>query len=298
MRINILEIIVFGLINGSIYALISMGLSMQYGVARILNVAHGEFIMLGAFLTWMMVTSGVHPLLALLICCPIMLIVGFLIHRTAYKRLKDISVNDGAFEGNAMLLSFGILYVVQSIAKIRWGSSPKNYSYNNVPLRLDFFINNEERMSSTFQINKLLVFVFAVAICIIFYLFLTKSRTGKSIRAAALDPVAASLMGVKINNVMALCFGLGTLLAGTAGTLLSMYLAGMYTTMGMNYTVTALIVVVLGGLGSIPGSLVGGFILGLVGYAVSVVDTSLEIIAFYVIIMALLLVKPKGLLGR
>ncbi|MDR0490222.1 MAG: branched-chain amino acid ABC transporter permease [Oscillospiraceae bacterium] len=295
MRFNILEIVVFGLINGSIFALISMGLSMQYGVARILNVAHGEFIMLGAFLTWMMVTSGgIHPLLALLLCCPIMLAVGFVLHRTAYKRLKDISPNAGAFEGNAMLLSFGILYVVQALAQMRWGSSPQNYVYNNVPLKIDFFIKNGVPLRA----NLLIVFILAIIICVAFYLFLAKTKPGKSIRAAAMDPVSASLMGIKISTVMALCFGLGTLLAGTAGTLLSMHQGALYTTMGMQYTMTAIIVVVLGGLGSIPGSIVGGFILGLVGYAASKIDPSLENIVNYAIIMVLLLVRPKGLLGR
>jgi len=297
MRINILEIIVFGLVNGSIYALISMGLSMQYGVARILNVAHGEFIMIGSFITWALVMAGVHPILALVICCPLTLVIGFILHRTIYKRLSDVSKSPGVFESNAMLLSFGIMFVVQAIAQTIWGASPHRFSFNDIPLTLKFFVGYDESFEATFQINKLIIFLFAVAISFIFYFFLTKSRTGKSIRAAAQDPVAAGLMGIKINTVMALCFGLGTLLAGAAGALLSMYKES-YTSMGMGYTVTAIIVVVLGGLGSIPGSLIGGFILGLVGYAVSTINSSMEIIAFYVIIMALLLVRPKGLLGR
>lgn len=306
MRINVFEIIIFGLVNGSIYALISMGLSMQYGVAKILNVAHGEFIMLGSFLTWGLVRLLVPalaenqnmpvywaPIFALLISLPITLLIGFILHRTAYKRLKTISPNDGAFEGSAMLLSFGIMFVVQAVAQWIWGTTPHNITFNAVPLKISI----TDGISTEVQRNRLIVFTFAVAISAIFYLFLAKSRTGKSIRAAAQDPVAASLMGIKINTVLALCFGLGTLLAGAAGALLSMY-KDSYTSMGMGYTVTAIIVVVLGGLGSIPGSVIGGFFLGLVGYAVSTINSSLEIIVFYLFIMALLLVRPKGLFGR
>ena len=288
MRVNVVEIIINGLINGSIYALISMGLSMQYGVAKILNVAHGEFIMIGAFITWALVMAGVHPILALIICCPIIALVGFVLHRTIYKRLRDISPSTGAFEGNAMLLSFGIMYVIQSIGQMIWGSNPHRTNFMNTSFVF---------LGATVQRNKLVVFAFALGISILFYLFLMKSRLGKSIRAAAQDPVAAGIMGIKINTVMAICFGLGALLACAAGALLSMY-KDLYSVMGMGYTVTAIIVVVLGGLGSAMGSLIGGFILGLVGYAVSTVNSSLEIIAFYIIIMALLLVRPKGLLGR
>lgn len=120
---------------------------------------------------------------------------------------------------------------------------------------------------------------------------------GKSIRAASQDPTAAGMMGVNINMVMAICFGIGAVLAGIAGSLLSMILQ-VSTGMGMSYTVIALIVVVLGGMGSIPGSIIGGFILGFVGSVVSYIDPSLSMVAYYVIILALLLVKPKGLLGR
>lgn len=289
MLVAFLNIVIGGLIMGGIYALISMGLSMQYGVASILNVSHGEFIMIGAFLTWALYTSaGISPLLSLAICCPLILIVGFILHRTIYKRLKAISPSSGAFEGNAMLVSFGIMYVVQNIAIMLWGSSPKGYSF------MEYAVNIG---GAAFSANRLLVLFFALAISVAFYVFLVKTRMGKAIRAAAQDPVAAGLMGVKINTVMAVCFGIGSLLAAAAGVLLSV-INKINTSMGMSYTVIAIIVVVLGGLGSIPGSLIGGFILGLIGSAVSYIEPSLALIAFYIIIMALLLVRPRGLMGR
>jgi branched-chain amino acid transport system permease protein len=139
--------------------------------------------------------------------------------------------------------------------------------------------------------------LFAVVIGLVFFLFIARSRMGKAIRAAAQDPGAAALMGVNINHVLALCFGLGTLMAGVGGSLISM----MYTiepTIGMQYTIIAFIVVVLGGLGSITGSFIGGFLLGLIGSIVTHIQPGLSLPAYYLLFMILLLVKPTGILGR
>jgi branched-chain amino acid transport system permease protein len=131
----------------------------------------------------------------------------------------------------------------------------------------------------------------------VFYLFLARTRLGKGIRAAAQDPVAAGLMGINIDRVLALCFGLGGLMAGLGGTLISMSYQ-IQATMGLEYTMIALIVIVLGGLGSIPGSFLGGFLLGLVGSVVTHWQPGLALVAYYVIFMGLLLAKPTGILGR
>lgn len=286
---KILQIIIEGLIMGGIYALISMGLTMQYGVARILNVSHGEFIMAGAFITWMLTTmAGISPLLALLVCVPATFLIGYVLHRILYKKLKDLSPSAGAFEGNAMLVSFGLMFILQSIAQKIWGSSPQGYKFLAFSLKLG---------KTPIAVNRLVVLLFSIVISIIFYIFLNRTRMGKAIRASSQDSKAAEMMGVKINSVMAVCFGIGAILAGIAGSLLSM-INNINTSMGMNYTVIALIVVVLGGLGSIPGSMVGGLILGFVGSIVNRIDTSLYMVVFYVIIMLLLLVRPKGLMGR
>jgi len=273
---------------GGIYALISMGLSIQYGVAKILNISHGEFIIVGACMTWSLIQLGISPVLALIICSPFMLAFGFILHRTLFERLKKISGSSAVFESNAMLLAFGMLFIILDSARNIWGSMELGYSF----LRTSVTI-----AGTNFAANRIFVFALAVVIATLFYLFLQKTRLGKSIRAAAQDPVAASLMGIKIKTVMAICFGIGAMLAGMAGTLLSMIFS-TYTSAGMRYAIIAIIVVVLGGLGSIPGSLLGGFILGIVGTVVTTIEPSLTLVAFYVIIMALLLVRPKGLMGR
>ena len=289
MTTTVINVLVNGLIMGGIYALISVGLSMQYGVARILNVAHGEFIMVGAFLTWLLFSGyGVNPLLSLAIAGPVLFVIGYLTHITLFKRLSRISPAPAAFEGNSILMAFGILFIIQSIAKIIWGTSIRGYTYMNYSIYL-----GEIRFSA----NRMTILLFAVALCLVFYFFLTRTRTGKAIRASAQDAVAAGLMGVEINRMLALCFGLGALMAGFAGVLLSMAYQ-IQTTMGLEYTVIAIIVVVLGGLGSIPGSLLGGFILGLIGSIVSAIEPGLTLVAYYVLFMVLLLVKPTGILGR
>jgi branched-subunit amino acid ABC-type transport system permease component len=139
--------------------------------------------------------------------------------------------------------------------------------------------------------------VVAIVVGVAFYIFLARTRMGKAIRAAAQDPPVAGLMGVNINLVLALCFGLGALMAGVAGLLVSMCYP-IYATMGLEYTIIALIVVVLGGLGSIPGSFIGGFILGLIGAIVSWWQPALAIAAYYVLFMILLIVKPTGIMGK
>ncbi len=287
--ITVLNIIISGLIMGGIYALISMGLSLQYGVARILNVTHGEFIMMAAFLTWVMVsTAGINPLLALVICCPVTFLVGYLLHITIFRWLKKSSIVTTVFESNAMLVCFGLMFIMSNAAMQIWGSNNRGYQF--LQTSVDF-------AGTATPANRLVVLAIALVVSFLFYVFLTRSRMGKSIRAASQDATAAGMMGAKINRVMAICFGIGALLAGIAGSLLSM-IQQIYTSMGMQYTAIALIVVVLGGMGSIPGSMIGGFILGMVGSLVSYLDQSLAMVAFYVIILALLLVRPKGLLGR
>lgn len=286
---TILNVTIDGLLKGGIYALIAVGLSLQYGVARVLNISHGEFIMLGAFITWMLYTLfGVNPLICLAIVGPVIFIIGFLLYNTLFRSLRISAPNQGAFEGSSLLVCFGLLFIIQNVAIISWGADIASYLYLAFPVHLG---------EAVFAANRLVTLGFAVVIGLAFYIFLARARIGKAIRAAAQDPTTAGLMGVNINLVLALCFGLGALMAGLGGTLISM-MVSIHPAMGIQYTVIALIVVVLGGLGSIPGSYIGGFILGIVGSIVTYIESGLAMVAYYVIIMLLLLVRPKGILGK
>ncbi len=279
------DIVITGLLLGGIFGLVSVGLSLQYGVARVLNVAHGEFIMVGAFITFGLLGS-LNPLVSVVITGPAAFIVGFLLHKTLFRRLMDTSPSLDVFEGKSMLASFGLLYVVQNLARIIWGSDVQSYNFLNSTVT-----------AAQIPLNRLVALAFVVVLGGAFYYFLARTRLGKAIRASAQSPTTAELMGVNIRNVLAICFGLGLALAAIAGSLLSTLFA-IQTSIGLGYTVIAMVVVVLGGLGSITGAMIGGIILGLVSSTVTFFQPSLTMIAYYVIFIVLLLARPKGIMGK
>jgi branched-chain amino acid transport system permease protein len=289
MMLTILDVVVAGLLLGGIYALISVGLSLQYGVARVFNVAHGEFMMLGALTTWSLNQFfGLNPIFAMAVCGPIAFVIGYILHRTLFKRLRRISPNIGAFEGSSMLASFGLQFIIVNVANLAWGTQTKSYTFMSYPVSI---------FGALFGANRLLTLGFAVVIGVIFYLFLAWTRMGKAIRAAAQDAPTAALMGVNINQVLALCFGFGALMASLGGLLVSMSYP-IQTTMGMEYTIITMIVVAVGGMGSIPGSFVGGFLLGLIGSIVTKIEPELSLASYYVLFMLLLWIKPTGIMGK
>jgi branched-chain amino acid transport system permease protein len=253
-----------------------------------LNIAHGEFIMMGGIATLVLYTVvGINPLLCIIICGPAAFILGFLIHRTLFKRLLDTSESEGAFTGNSML-AFGLVFIIQNIILIIWGPELRAYSYLAIPVNIG---------GTVFGANRLLTLGFSIAIGLAFYFFLARTRMGKAIRAAAQDPSTASIMGVNINRVLAICFGLGAAMAGIAGMLVSMCYP-VYAAMGIEYTVIAMIVVVLGGMGSIAGSFIGGILLGIIGSIVTYFQPGLALVAYYVIFIVLLMVRPTGIMGK
>jgi branched-chain amino acid transport system permease protein len=290
MMVRFLDVVIGGLLTGGIFALIAVGFGLQYGVARVLNIAHGEFIMVGAFCAWTLFTmAGITPLYAMLLCAPFFFVVGFVIYRLLYSPLRTSAPSAAAFEGNSMLASFGLMFVIQNIALLIWGAPVKGYTYLAFPINI---------MGALFSANRIVTLIASVVLGAAFYTFLLSTRTGKAIRAAAQDPDAAELMGVHIDTVLALCFGLGAMMAALGGLLLSMTSIMLSPVMGMQYTLIAIIVVVLGGLGNIKGSFVGGFILGLVGYIVSSWQPGLSMVAYYVIFLIFLLVRPTGLFAK
>ena len=288
MIVTFLDIVIAGLLLGGLYALIAMGLSLQYGVARVLIISHGEFIMLGALTTWTLFQFHINPLVSIAICGPIIFVLGFLLHRTMFKRLLNTSESADIFVSNSMLASFGLMFIIQNLALMGWGPEIRGYTYLAVPVDL---------AGAVFSENRLVTLGFAIAIGLAFYIFLARTRLGKAIRAAAQDPMTAGLMGVNINFMLALCFGFGAAMAAIAGVLISMCYP-VHAVMGLEYALIAIIVVVLGGLGSIPGSFIGGFVLGLVGSIVTYFEPGLALAAYYAIFILLMLVRPQGIMGR
>jgi branched-chain amino acid transport system permease protein len=283
-------IIVSGILTGGIYGLLAMGLSLQYGVARVLNVSHGEFVMVAALLTYeLWVGHSIPPLVAAAIIAPLLFGIGFLLQITLFRALKTRAPAPAIFEGNALLAAFGLMYVFQNIGMIRWGGVVRSGLWLNVVVSF---------AGMSLRLNRIVAFAVAIVIGVAVYLFLSRSRMGRAIRATAEDPATAGLMGVNVNVVLAFCFGLGALLASIAGSLTSTFYS-ISASIGFSNTVIALIVVVLGGLGSIPGSFIAGIVIGIVTSLVnSLWQPILVVPVYYAILLILLLVRPAGLLGK
>jgi branched-chain amino acid transport system permease protein len=287
---RVLSLIITGILQGGVYGLLAMGLSLQYGVCRVINITHGEFVMLGAVLTYMLGSAfGVNPLLAPVILGPLLFGLGFLLQGTLFRAIKAWAPSPAAFEGNALLAAFGVMYVMEYVARIAFSSSllPSYYLTERVSvLGMDFIW------------NQFVTFGIALVLGVVVYLFLSRSRMGRAIRATAEDPGTAGLMGVNTNMILAFSFGLGALLAGVGGTLISTKTA-VTTGIGFPNTVIALIVVVLGGLGSVPGSFVAGIVIGIVSQLVAGLwEPILTVPVYYLMLMVLLLVRPTGILGK
>lgn len=288
---QILRIVIRGLLLGGIYAVIALGLNIQYGVGRVFNIAHGEFLMVGAMLTSIMFASQakIDPLASLAITGPLMFIIGFILYRTLFASLRRRAPSPAAFEANSLLAAFALIYIFQNAAILIFGGrGGRTYAYLSFPI---------EFAGLTLPTNMVVAAAVAVVICVVFYFFVTRSRLGKAIRAAARDPATAGLMGVNVKLVLALCFGLGAMLAGLAGTLLSTF-SSHSEMMGLTYAIAAIVVMVVGGLGSVPGSFVGGVIIGIISGIVATYQSALVVPAYYALFLIILLARPQGLLGK
>jgi branched-chain amino acid transport system permease protein len=284
------DILVGGLIMGAIYALIAIGLNLQYGLMRILNVAHGEFLMIGAYLTYSLYTAaGVNPLLTLLITGPTAFIVGVVLHRLLYARVITGGEAVESLESRSILLSFGLLFVLQNGALLVWSADLRGYTYLGTPVSV---------LGALFPGNRLVAAALALLFSIGFYLFLKRSLLGKATRALMQDVQGAQLSGIDVSRIHAFCFGIGVAMSALTGSLISMIL-DFTPFIGLPFTVTALVVVILGGLGNILGSLLGGLLLGLIETsAVYLVASDIRVIASYAVLSLVLILKPAGLFGR
>ena len=283
------DVVVGGLTTGGIYALVALGLNLQYGLMRVLNVAHGEFLMLGAYLTYSLHTGwGVNPLLTLLITGPTAFAVGLALHRLLYARLLAGNATD-SLESRSLLLSFGLMFVMQNAALLIWSADLRGYSYLSIPLHW---------LGTVFPANRLLAAAVALALGAAFYVYLRASLTGKAVRALMQEPEGARLVGIRTARLHALCFGAGLAMSAITGSLVSM-LFELTPFMGLPYTVTALVVVILGGLGNMMGCLLAGLLLGLVETAgVYLASSDVRLISSYAVLSLILILKPSGLFGR
>ena len=287
---RLLDALLFGLTLGGTYALVALGLNLQYGVARILNLAYGEMMIAAALGGLVLFTrAGVSPLISLLLLVPIAAGAGALLYRVAFVPLVRRARSRDALEGDSILSTFGLLFVIQGLMLAIFGGNYMSYSYLSIPIEI---------FGTTVAANRLLALVVALVLGTLLFLLLTRTRIGTALRAVAVDPASAPLVAIDVTKIAMLAFALGTVLVAVAGVLVSMF-STFSATMGVLFTMKALIVVIMGGVGNFVGCVFAALLLGVSESLVSsYVDPGLTLAANYALFLIVLVFRPSGLFGR
>jgi branched-chain amino acid transport system permease protein len=285
-----MDIIIIGLLLGGTYALMAMGLQLQYGVARIMNLANGEVLIAGAFATfWFYAATKASPLYAILFVVPLAYALNWAVYRVLIQPLVRRATSQGKLEVDCILATFGLSFVFVAGLLAVFGGEYLDYSYLDRPI----FILGER-----YGLNRMVAFLASAALCIGLYVWLHKTRPGLALRAVSVNPSAAGLVSINVNRASAQAFALGGAVTAAGGALLSMFLT-FDASLGVVFTLKALVIVILGGVGDIRGTIVAAFILGLAETGVAtLIDPGLTLAAAYILFMAVLLVRPEGLFGR
>lgn len=286
---DFLSYLVSGISLGSIYALIALGYTMVYGIAKMLNFAHGDVIMVGAFVIYTVSTTwGLPPVVGVLISIIFCTLFGMLIEKVAYKPLRKAS------SLAVLITAIGVSYLLQNAALLIFGSSTKSFtSVVNIPaLRLfdgELIISGE----------TIATIVVSVVIMVVLTLFINKTKPGRAMLAVAEDRGAAQLMGINVNATISLTFAIGSGLAAVAGALLCSAYPALSPTTGAMPGIKAFTAAVFGGIGSIPGAMIGGILLGVIeNLSKGYISTQLSDAIVFAVLIIVLLVKPTGILGK
>jgi branched-chain amino acid transport system permease protein len=288
--VALFEVFINGIILGGMYGLIALGLNLQYGVARILNLSYGEFFVGGAFLAFFSIMLWQYnPLLSLLVSMPLAFALSWVIYQVLMVPLIRRAPDQDALDADVVLVTFGLFFVFQGLALVYWSGDLRGYSFLSSPVYI---------LDATVAMNRLLAFVGACLIAIVLFLVLRYTRFGAALRAITIDPIAAGLIGIDVRKYSALAFAAGGALAAASGMLVSTFVSFSATT-GVAYTLKALIVVIMAGVGRVTGTLAAGVLLGVVeslgGY---LIDPALTIAINFALFMLVLLLRPTGLFTR
>ncbi|HSB73503.1 MAG TPA: branched-chain amino acid ABC transporter permease [Candidatus Methylomirabilis sp.] len=277
------QVIVSGLLAGALYSMVALGLALIFGVMRVINIAHGTFLMLGAYTTfWWFHLLQVNPYLSLLASMPLMFLLGVLLQRTMVSRVVD------APELSSLLLTFGISLALVNLTQLLFSSDLRSVEYLTGAFLVGPFALSKSRLIS---------FVFAVSITLLAFWFLQKTKLGKAIRATSQSSEVAMVCGINVERIHLYAFGIASALAAAGGSLVAVMIA-IQPEMGQVFTLKSFLVIVLGGAGNYPGALVGGMLLGLVEQLSSLfLTTQLSEAVAYVLLVLVLLLRPSGLLG-
>lgn len=263
-----------------------LGFSVLWGVMGVINLAHGEYLMIGAYLAWILSTYlGLDPFVSLIVIMPLMFVVGYLLQRLLINRIVERP------HLMALLVTFGLGIAMANVVKLIYTADPKyiNISYGGAT----------EIAGLTFPIVKSLIFIASIIIMFALALFLRRSRLGKSIRAAAQNKNAARIVGIEIHQVYAMTAGICIALTAAAGAMISLTVP-VFPFMGPPFTLKAFTITALGGLGRIPGALLGGLVLGLtevmIARFIPGIGTNLGVATSFVLLVIVLIVRPQGIL--
>lgn len=279
--------IISGLAIGSVYAVIALGYTMVYGISKMLNFAHGDVIMVGAYISFCAVSYWhMPPIVGVILAMAFCTVLGVLIERLAYKPLRGV----GSLA--VLITAIGVSYFLQNAALLIFGSAPKVFTsvFKGDPFTLGELVITRET-------------VFTLIVCIVImvgmWLFTQKTKIGKAMRAVSEDNNAARLMGINVDSTISLTFLIGSMLAAVAGILLCSSYPMLMPTTGSMPGIKAFTAAVFGGIGSIPGAMIGGLLLGIIEiFARAYISTELSDAIVFGVLIIVLLVKPTGLLGK
>jgi branched-chain amino acid transport system permease protein len=287
---NLGQNLAFGLLVGALYGLVALGLSLVFGVTKFLNVAHGELLMFGGYASfWAFSLLKLDPFLTIPITIVFLFLIGALLYKLVFSR--TVKLPEEAKIKNTLLVAFGLSVILQNLALRFWTADERGITTSYAGSALTV-------LGVRFPAVRLASLAVAVIFLVALQLFLKKTYTGKAIRATVQNWEAASLMGIDIHKVYLLSFAIGAALAGAAGTLVTVNYS-IQPAMGLDWTLKALIVMVLGGLGNIPGTFIGGLILGVTESATSFfISSNYREVAGLVLFLLVLIFRPQGLFGK
>ena len=289
---SFIEQTINGLQTGSIYALIALGYTMVYGIVKLINFAHGDILMIGAYTTLIAVSHGMPLIVAIILSMILCAFLGVIIDFFAYRPIRK------APKISALITAIGMSFLLESLALIIFGANPRVIDQKYIPA----FLSNNNKISLGFlHISMLTLFVIVVTlVCMIaLNLFIKKTKLGKATRAVSQDTGAAQLMGINVNRTIAITFAIGSGLGALGGALYAIVYPQIEPYMGMLPGLKAFIAAVFGGIGSIPGAMFGGYVLGLLEAYVkgSSLTTWANPIVFGILIL-ILIFRPNGLFGK
>ena len=282
-----------GLTLGSVYALIALGYTLVYGIIKLLNFAHGDIFMVGSFVSYYLILSfNMNIFVAFLGTMVITAVLGVITDQVAYKPLRS------APRISALITAIGVSYLLRNGMIVLAGAETRAYlqAFDNLPS----FVNQSFQIGNiTIRVMQVILLVTTIALMVILQFIVQKTKMGKAMRAVSVDADAAQLMGIDTNTVIAFTFVLGSALAGASGMLVGIYYNSISPLLGAGYGTKAFVAAVIGGIGLIPGAVLGGYLLGMTEVMITAYGNSMiRDAVVYIILIVILLIRPAGLLGK